>query len=103
MLLSVKICVDCGEILGKKAVDEFGVTDLCAMIMSYKLNSGVCFIWLFIYIAAEKELHVQIASLPIRSDTLTLRTKKQDLDRKLRDVEGAIKIFSRRKVYVKDD
>lgn len=44
-----------------------------------------------------------MASLPIRSDTLRLRTKKEALEAKLAEVEEAIKIFSRPKVFVKLD
>ena len=54
-------------------------------------------------LAAQAELARQISCLPIRTDTLTMRNKKQELDRKLAEVEEAIKIFSRPKVFIKMD
>ena len=44
-----------------------------------------------------------MASLPIRTDTLRLRTVKQELENQLAEIEEAIKIFSRPKVFVKID
>ena len=57
----------------------------------------------FNYFVAQAELVRQISCLPIRTDTLTMRNKKQELDRKLAEVEEAIKIFSRPKVFIKMD
>ncbi len=58
---------------------------------------------LFFPFSAQAELMRQISCLPIRTDTLTMRKKKEDLDRKLAEVEEAIKIFSRPKVFIKMD
>lgn len=53
--------------------------------------------------ATEKELLAQLNSMPIRTDTHRIRTRKEELERKLTEVDEAIKIFSRRKVFVKMD
>jgi len=41
--------------------------------------------------------------MPIRNDTLRIRTKREELEQKLNRIEEAIKIFSRKKVFVKLD
>jgi len=50
-----------------------------------------------------KELTSKLAALPIRSDTYRVRNAKEILEAKLCEVEEAIKIFSRPKVFVKID
>jgi hypothetical protein len=40
-------------------------------------------------------------SLPIRNDTFRLRTTKTDMEKKLIELDEAIKIFSKPKVFVK--
>lgn len=54
-------------------------------------------------IEGHKELQSKLSSLPIRSDTLRVRNAKEQLETKLAEVEEAIKIFSRPKVFVKID
>ncbi|KAG7481028.1 hypothetical protein MATL_G00062390 [Megalops atlanticus] len=51
----------------------------------------------------QRSLVKELLSLPMRMDTLSIRTRRTELDRKLSEVEEAIKIFSRDKVYVKAD
>ncbi|KXJ16482.1 enkurin domain-containing protein 1 [Exaiptasia diaphana] len=51
----------------------------------------------------QDELLVELRSLPVRADTLRVRTRKAELERKLSEIESAIKIFSRPKVFVKVD
>lgn len=51
----------------------------------------------------QAELLTQLNALPVRVDTLRVKTTKADLERKLAEIEGAIKIFSRPKVFVKVD
>lgn len=41
--------------------------------------------------------------LPITKDTLRLRREREDLENQICDVEDAIKLFSRPKVYVRED
>ena len=53
--------------------------------------------------SAEADLHKQLATMPIRTDTLRVRTRRETLERKIGEVEEAIKIFSRPKVFVKLD
>ncbi|XP_051509210.1 enkurin domain-containing protein 1 [Myxocyprinus asiaticus] len=43
----------------------------------------------------------ELLSLPVKSDTLSIRSRRAELDQRLSEVEEAIKIFSRDKVYVK--
>jgi len=50
-----------------------------------------------------KALLDELSSMPIRNDTLRIRTKREELEQKLNKVEDAIKIFSRPKVFVKLD
>ncbi|XP_030645329.1 enkurin domain-containing protein 1 [Chanos chanos] len=50
-----------------------------------------------------KTLVSELLSLPVRADTLSVRTRRADLDRRLSELEEAIKILSRDKVYVKID
>jgi len=50
-----------------------------------------------------KALLDELSSMPVRNDTLRIRTKREELEQKLNKVEEAIKIFSRKKVFVKMD
>ncbi|KAL0979262.1 hypothetical protein UPYG_G00182910 [Umbra pygmaea] len=45
----------------------------------------------------------ELLSLPVKSDSLGVRSRRAELDRRLSEVEEAIKIFSRDKVYIKTD
>ena len=45
----------------------------------------------------------ELSLMPVRNDTLRIRTKREELEHKLNKVEDAIKIFSRKKVFVKLD
>ena len=47
------------------------------------------------------ELTKQLQSLPIRCDTLRVQKKRTDLENKLAEIDDAIRIFSRPKVFVK--
>ena len=53
--------------------------------------------------ADHEELVAQLNALPVRVDTLRVKTRKSELERKLVEIEDAIKIFSRPKVFVKVD
>ncbi|KAM8886221.1 enkurin domain-containing protein 1 isoform 2-T2 [Spinachia spinachia] len=54
-----------------------------------------------------KETHrtlvAELLSLPLKDNHLSLRARRAGLDCKLSEIEEAIKIFSRNKVYVKND
>lgn len=52
---------------------------------------------------SQAELLTQLNALPVRVDTLRVKTTKAELERKLAEIEDAIKIFSRPKVFVKLD
>ncbi|CAF2946549.1 unnamed protein product [Rotaria sp. Silwood2] len=47
------------------------------------------------------ELEKKISHLPIRNDSLTLRRTKEDIEKKIIELDEAIKIFSKPKVFVK--
>ena len=53
--------------------------------------------------AEEAELMKRLNSLPVREDTLFLRRRKEEIRAELADVDAAIAIFSKSKVFVKDD
>uniref|UniRef100_A0A3B1K3R5 Enkurin domain containing 1 n=1 Tax=Astyanax mexicanus TaxID=7994 RepID=A0A3B1K3R5_ASTMX len=50
-----------------------------------------------------RSLVSELLSLPVRADTVSVRSRRAELDQRLSEVEEAIKIFSRDKVYVKND
>lgn len=52
---------------------------------------------------AHRSLVSELLSLPVRADSLGVRSRRAQLDRRLSEVEEAIKIFSRDKVYIKTD
>ncbi|KAJ8005743.1 hypothetical protein DPEC_G00121070 [Dallia pectoralis] len=45
----------------------------------------------------------ELLSLPVKADSLGVRSRRAQLDSRLSEVEEAIKIFSRDKVYIKTD
>ncbi|CAL1280317.1 unnamed protein product [Larinioides sclopetarius] len=49
------------------------------------------------------EILQSLAVLPVRNDTIRLRSYKEELERQLAKVEEGIKIFSRPKVLIKND
>lgn len=57
----------------------------------------------FVISEGHAELLTELNALPVRADTLRVKTRKAELERKLKEIEGAIKIFSRPKVFVKID
>jgi hypothetical protein len=65
------------------------------------------FIYMFnlikIHLKAQKKLGMELNALPIRNDTLKIRTLKGNIEKKMVEVEEAIKIFSKTKVFVKLD
>ncbi|XP_061784696.1 enkurin domain-containing protein 1 [Nerophis lumbriciformis] len=50
---------------------------------------------------SHRTLVTELLLLPLKADNLGVRTRRTHLDRKLSEIEEAIKIFSRDKVYVK--
>ncbi|XP_038558493.1 enkurin domain-containing protein 1 [Micropterus salmoides] len=50
-----------------------------------------------------RSLVTELLSLPLKADSLSVRSRRAHLDCRLSEVEEAIKIFSRDKVYVKID
>ncbi|XP_041644127.1 enkurin domain-containing protein 1 isoform X2 [Cheilinus undulatus] len=50
-----------------------------------------------------RSLVTELLSLPLKADNLSVRTRRAQFDCRLSEIEEAIKIFSRDKVYVKID
>ena len=48
-----------------------------------------------------KNLLSELNSLPIRNDTLKLKTTKSDMEKRLVELDEAIKIFSKPKVFIR--
>ena len=51
----------------------------------------------------EKELTKELHQLPIHTETLRAKNRRKDVEGRIAEVEEAIKIFSRKKVFVKID
>ena len=58
---------------------------------------------LAIFFPEQKEMTRELNSLPVSCDTLRIKQTKIELENKLREIENALKIFSRPKVFVKID
>ncbi|XP_033752659.1 enkurin domain-containing protein 1-like [Pecten maximus] len=58
---------------------------------------------LSLLIKKEEELVREMSALPLRMDTFRIRSQKQEIEKKLAEVDEAKKIFSRSKVFVKVD
>lgn len=56
---------------------------------------------IFLNYLAQQSLLNQINALPIRNDTFRMQTHKNDFDKRLSEIDEAIKIFSKPKVFVK--
>ncbi|XP_010002673.1 PREDICTED: enkurin domain-containing protein 1 [Chaetura pelagica] len=52
---------------------------------------------------SQEQLVKDLVMLPVRTDTLSMQKRRVELERKLSQIEEAIKIFSRPKVFVKLD
>ncbi|KAK9523026.1 hypothetical protein VZT92_019457 [Zoarces viviparus] len=50
-----------------------------------------------------RSLVAELLSLPLKADSLSVRTRRAHLDSRLSEIEEAVKIFSRDRVYVKID
>lgn len=62
---------------------------------------------MFLFYLSKKIAHQKIISemnsLPIRDDTFRIRQTKQEYEKRLAEIEEAMKIFSKQKVFVKID
>lgn len=45
----------------------------------------------------------ELQSLPVSRDTVRVKTRRGLLERKLQEVDTALKIFSRPRVFIKED
>lgn len=53
------------------------------------------------FVLERAELEKKMSHLPIRNDSLTLRRTKEELEKKIIELDEAIKIFSKPKVFIK--
>ncbi|NWU69956.1 ENKD1 protein, partial [Pterocles burchelli] len=52
---------------------------------------------------SQEQLIKELVMLPVRTDTLSMQKRREELERKLSQIEEAIQIFSRPKVFIKLD
>ena len=77
---------------------------LCVWSVFVSVQSLLSPAWLFTYHFADCDnLMKEFQSLPVTADTVRVLERKSKLESKLREVDDAIKIFSRPKVFVKMD
>lgn len=63
---------------------------------------GFWFVLVFFF-TGQEQLIKDLVMLPVRADTLSMQNRRVELERKLSQIEEAIKIFSRPKVFIKLD
>ncbi|XP_069073663.1 enkurin domain-containing protein 1 [Pleurodeles waltl] len=51
----------------------------------------------------QAQLLKQLVTLPVRADTLSIQNRRTELDKKLSEIEEALKVFSRPKVFIRTD
>ena len=59
--------------------------------------------WYFILYTGKDKLLDQLHNLPLRNDTLRLHNTRNELEGKLSEIDDAVKIFSRPRVFIKQD
>lgn len=57
----------------------------------------------FFLLTGQEQLIKDLVMLPVRADTLSMQKRRVELERKLSQIEEAINIFSRPKVFIKLD
>lgn len=71
------------------------------------MNISICltnYVFLtFFFSSAHRSLVTELLSLPLKADNLSIRSRRAQLDCRLSEIEEAIKIFSRDRVFVKID
>jgi hypothetical protein len=50
-----------------------------------------------------KELMNMLEKMPITMKTMSMQKKKEELEKKMGEIEEAIKTFSKKQVFIKDD
>ena len=58
---------------------------------------------MFGFLIGQEQLIKDLVMLPVRADNLSMQKRRVELERKLSQIEEAIKIFSRPKVFIKLD
>ncbi|XP_069511272.1 enkurin domain-containing protein 1 [Ambystoma mexicanum] len=51
----------------------------------------------------QAQLLKQLVTLPVRADTLSIQNRRTELEKKLSEIDEALKIFSRSKVFIRTD
>ena len=72
---------------------------------------AICFIYdddvilgnVLFHVSAQQDMLAELKSLPMSRDTLRVQNRRDALERKLTEVDTALKIFSRPRVFIKDD
>lgn len=59
--------------------------------------------FIFFFLPGQEQLLKDLVMLPVRADTLSIQKRRVELERKLSQIEEALKIFSRPKVFIKMD
>ena len=68
------------------------------------LSLRVCVIPLALFIVLDRaEMEKKLGHLPIRNDSVTIRRTKEDIEKKIVELDEAITIFSKPKVFVRVD
>lgn len=73
------------------------------MNLSLCLTNYVFFFLASFLSSAHRSLVTELLSLPLKADSLSIRSRRAQLDCRLSEIEEALKIFSRDRVYVKID
>jgi hypothetical protein len=60
-----------------------------------------CRLILFSFLQEKSRLDAEMNALPLRNDTYRMLTQKNSYEKQLSELEEAIKIFSKQKVFVK--
>lgn len=55
------------------------------------------------YFLAHVEMMSELKAIPLSRDTMRIKQRKDELEKKLREVDSAIKIFSRPRVFIKNE
>ena len=73
------------------------------LTLTCNCHLGYLLISAFIFNLAQLEMMNELQSLPVSRDTVQVKTRQGLLERKLQEVDTALKLFSRPRVFIKDD
>lgn len=83
----------------------FGFSNVLFLALNlYKATSeNIVLNWTASFTTAHIDLLAELKAMPLSRDTMRIKTRKDELERKLRETDSAIKIFSRERVFIKVD